>query len=35
MEGLYGRANILEVLCYNGQFEDYKGLYGITTELIF
>ena len=24
-----------EVLCYNGRLEDYKGLYGITTDLIF
>ena len=24
-----------EVLCYNGRFEDYKGLYRITTDLIF
>ena len=30
-EGLYGLANICEVLCYNGRFEDYKGLYGIGT----
>ena len=26
MEGLYGLANICEVLCYNGQFEDNKNL---------
>ena len=24
-----------EVLCYNGRFEDDKGLYGIKTDLIF
>ena len=36
MEGLYtyGLANIRVVLCYNSRFEDYKGLYGIMTDLI-
>ena len=33
-EGLYGLANICEVLCYNGRFKDYKGLYQIATDLI-
>ena len=28
-------AIICEVLCYNGRFEEYKGLYGIATGLIF
>ena len=35
MEGLYGLANICEMLCYNGQFKDYKGLYGIMTDFMF
>ena len=30
-----GLAIICEVLCYNGRFEDYKGLYGMATDLIF
>ena len=25
MEGLYGLANICEVLCYNSSFDDYEG----------
>ena len=35
MEGLYWLANICEMLCYNGQFKDYNGLYAIATDLIF
>lgn len=31
----YGLANICEVLCNNGQIEDYKGLYGTATDLIY
>ena len=31
---MYGLADICEVLCYNSRFEDYKGLYGIATDLL-
>ena len=31
---LYFTSNICELLCYNNRFKDYKGFYGIATDLI-